>query len=187
MAWDLKESSDEWGNSMKIIVTAFVLSTFLTVSFARAERVKENDTFPAFKLAGVRDNKDKALDLEVLQRENKVVIVDFWASWCGPCKESFPILDKIAKKYKNKGVAVVGINVDNEKLAAVDFAKKVPVSFSLVWDEGQKISSKAGVPAMPSSYIMDQTGKVRFVHKGFFPGDSKKFESEIETILKSAK
>jgi thiol-disulfide isomerase/thioredoxin len=154
----------------------------LATSSAQANKIKENDSFPAFKLSGVKEKKSQ--DLGALTKKNKVVIIDFWASWCGPCKEAMPVLDKVAEKYKGKGVSVIGINVDQDKEAAKKFMDEVKVRFPLIYDENQKISGKVGVPAMPSSYILDNKGKVKFIHKGFYPGDDKKYETEIDSLLK---
>ena len=170
---------------MKHIILSSILSVLLIGSGAHANKVKENDSFPAFKLSGLRDKRDKPVDLKSLKKRNKVIILDFWASWCGPCREAMPILDKIYSKYKKKGVTVIGINVDNDKGSGRKFTDEVKVQFPLVFDDGQKVSGKVGVPAMPSSYILDSSGKVRFIHKGFYPGDDKKFEAEIVELLKS--
>lgn len=166
---------------MGIRYFAVTVSMFLTASLAFANKVKENDAFPSFKLSGLKDSK--GVDLEALKKKNKVILIDFWASWCGPCKLSMPVLNKLEKKYKDKGLAIVGINVDNDKESGLAFLKENPVDFPLAFDDGKKIIDKVGVATMPSSYLVDSKGKVRFIHKGFREGDEKKWEDEIAAIL----
>ncbi|HEX4926342.1 MAG TPA: TlpA disulfide reductase family protein [Bdellovibrionales bacterium] len=164
---------------------AAALSILLTASLAHATKIKENDSFPSFKLSGLKDSK--GVDLEALKKKNKVILVDFWASWCGPCKLSMPVLNKLEKKYKGKGLAVIGINVDNDKESGLAFLKENAVDFPLAFDEGKKIIDKVGVATMPSSYLIDSKGKVRLVHKGFREGDEKKLEEEIAALLSGKK
>ena len=184
MAWDLKVNSNGYGGSMKRILFAALLCTFLTVS-AHAEKIKENDSFPEFKLSGLQDKK--GVDLNSLRKKHKVILVDFWASWCEPCKLSMPILNKLEKKYRSKGLVVIGINVDDSRESGIGFAKENPVDFRLVFDEGKKIIDKVGVATMPSSFLIDNKGKVRLVHKGFREGDDKTYENHINTLLGGGK
>jgi thiol-disulfide isomerase/thioredoxin len=139
--------------------------------------VKAGDTFPdltTFKLEG-----KLPADLT-----NKVVMIDFWASWCDPCKDSFPVMDELQKRYGPKGFAIIAINVDENRAEMEDFLKKNNVSFTLVRDAGQKLVEKTGISTMPSSFILDRTGKVRFYHPGYRGNETrKKYEQEIESLV----
>jgi len=99
--------------------------------------------------------------------KGKIVLLDFWASWCGPCAKSFPSLDALYKEYRERGVVVLGINLDEDPAAMGAFLKKRPVSFPIVRDAKQKLVAKANVGSMPTSLILDRSGRERFRHNGF--------------------
>lgn len=155
------------------LLTALLVGSFLT---ARAE-LKVGDTLP--DLAGFQLEGKLPADLK-----GKIVLVDFWASWCLPCAESFPVLDELQKKYGDK-LVVLAVNVD-EKASNMDkFLKKHPVSFTVVRDSGQKLVAVVSPETMPTSFILDGEGKVRFLHKGFHGEKTRKeYISELETLLK---
>lgn len=114
----------------------------------------------------------------------KVVVIDFWASWCAPCKEEMPVLESLYKRFKDSGLVVVGVSVDNEAANAKKFLTGVKVSFPIVHDAGHVVADKFKPPRMPTSYIIDKAGKIRFVHAGFRKEDAKKIEEEVTKLLK---
>jgi cytochrome c biogenesis protein CcmG/thiol:disulfide interchange protein DsbE len=117
--------------------------------------------------------------------KGKVVLLDFWASWCEPCKASFPVMEALQKHYGAQGLVVVAINVDEKKADMEEFLKKNTASFAVLRDAAQKLVAQAGIATMPSSFVIDQEGRVRFVHAGFHGEQSKKqYEQEIESLLK---
>jgi thiol-disulfide isomerase/thioredoxin len=117
--------------------------------------------------------------------KGKVVIVDFWASWCGPCKVELPALSNLYKKYKSQGLEVVGINLDDDIKEAQGFVKQHPVVVPLLYDGKNKaVVSKIDVQVMPTSFVLDRQGNIRSIHKGFVDGDIGKFEKEITALLK---
>lgn len=119
------------------------------------------------------------VSLESLQ--GKTVIVDFWATWCGPCKQSFPALEELSKRLGDK-VEIVGISVDDDKKGVVEFAKENGATFAIGWDENHSIAEKWKVGAMPTTFIVDGSGKVRFIHDGYHQGETKAMEKEIASI-----
>ena len=139
--------------------------------------VNVGDTFPdlaAYKLEG------KLPDLK-----GKVVMLDFWASWCDACKASFPAMGELQKKYESEGLVIIAINVDEKRPDMEDFLKKNPAVFAVVRDGAQKLVEKTGIATMPSSFLLDRSGKVRFAHSGFRGAETKKqYAEEIETLLK---
>ena len=145
---------------------------------ALAEGLKAGDPVPdlaQFKLEG---KLPEGLN-------GKVVLLDFWASWCEPCKASFPVMAELQKRYGPQGFVVVAINVDEKRADMEEFLKKNPATFAVVRDAGQKLVAQAGIATMPSSFIVDQGGRVRFLHSGFHGDQSKKqYEQEIESLLK---
>lgn len=140
--------------------------------------IKEGDEFPMIKVSQFagKDKVDMAKKLK-----GKVVIVDFWASWCEPCKIELPALAKMHKKYKGK-LTVIGVNVDDNMNDAKAFLKDHPVGFDLVHDKGQKVSQELGIQKMPTSFILSN-GKVVKIHEAFRAGDDKKIEAEVKKFL----
>ena len=157
----------------KFAVATLLAGTFFTASAA----LKVGDALPdlaTFKLEGKLPDELKG----------KIILVDFWASWCTPCAKSFPVLDELQKKYGDK-VVVLGINVDEKREKMDAFLAKHPVSFTVVRDAEQKLVAAVEPAAMPTSFILDATGKVRFLHNGFHGEDTRKeYVSEIESLLK---
>lgn len=117
--------------------------------------------------------------------KGKVVLLDFWASWCEPCKASFPVMDELQKQYGPRGLVVLAINVDEKKSDMEGFLKKNAATFAIVRDGSQKLVAQAGIVTMPSSFLVDQEGRIRFAHAGFRGEETKKkYEQEIESLLK---
>ncbi len=114
----------------------------------------------------------------------KVVVIDFWASWCAPCKEEMPVLERLWRKYRDQGLVVVGVSVDNELPNAKTFIGQVKVTFPIVHDAKHAIADRYSPPRMPTSLIVDKAGKIRFVHGGFRKQDAAKLEQEIAQLLK---
>jgi peroxiredoxin len=134
---------------------------------------------PSFELP----TADKKQKITLASYAGKVVVVDFWATWCTPCHDSFPAYQRIAEKFGSK-VAVVGISVDEDPAGIPKFAKETGAKFPLAWDDGQVTSKSYQPPTMPTSFIVDSSGIVRFVHSGFHSGEEQEIESEVSSLLK---
>jgi thiol-disulfide isomerase/thioredoxin len=162
-------------------ISLFALSIAAGLAFAAKADVKVGDSFPdlaPYKLEGKLPEQFK----------DKVVLIDFWASWCGPCGESFPAMEELQKKYGPQGFVIIAVNVDEKKSDMEDFLKDHHGSFVIVRDGKQKLVEKAGVATMPSSFLLDQHGKVVFAHSGFHGSETKKqYEREIESLLGNKK
>jgi thiol-disulfide isomerase/thioredoxin len=113
----------------------------------------------------------------------RVLYVDFWASWCVPCRLSMPALDALHRKHGARGFSVVGVNKDNTPADAQRFLQRVPVGFALVDDRGDALARAFDVKAMPSGYLVDRRGVVRRVHRGFTAETAAALEREIEALL----
>ena len=114
----------------------------------------------------------------------RVVLVDFWASWCAPCKASFPALDDLQRTYAGRGFTVLAVSVDDDPRKMKDFLAAHPVAFPVVHDARQQLVAAAGIEAMPSSFLVDRAGKIRYAHAGFKPETSPaELAAEIERLL----
>ncbi len=148
-------------------------------SDAKGATPKAGDTAPAFSV----DSLNGAGKVSV--GPGKVTIVDFWATWCGPCQKSFPKYQDLYTKYKEQGLQIVAVSVDDEKTPIPDFVKTTGVKFPVGWDDGHKIANKWSPPGMPSAFIIDKKGVVRFVHQGYKPGEEEEIEKQIKELLAS--
>jgi peroxiredoxin len=157
-----------------------VLGLGLLLGFTgRAAELKVGDTAPDLLNCGLEGKLPDSL-------KGKVVLLDFWASWCAPCAQSFPVMDDLHRAYGERGLVIIAVSVDDQSSKMEAFLKKRPVSFSVVRDAGQKLVKTVGPSTMPSSYLIDRDGKVRFVHHGFHKDTTRKeYESEIESLLKT--
>jgi thiol-disulfide isomerase/thioredoxin len=115
--------------------------------------------------------------------KGKVVFLDFWASWCGPCKKSFPILEKWQSTYAKQGLVVLGVSVDEKQADMEAFLKKQGVAFANVHDTAQKLVAAANVSSMPTSFLIDRKGVIRQVHTGFNAKDEAVLCQEIVALL----
>lgn len=120
--------------------------------------------------------------LDLARYEGKVVYLDFWASWCVPCRKSFPWLNEMAKKYPND-LVVVGINVDNERAAAMKFLEKYPASFPLVFDPKGTLATQYKLEGMPSVVLLDRRGKEAHRHVGFREEKKADYEKTILQLI----
>ncbi|MEP7069519.1 MAG: TlpA disulfide reductase family protein [Usitatibacter sp.] len=128
--------------------------------------------------------EEPAQALALASLRGNVVYVDFWASWCVPCRLSMPALEALYKQNRARGFAVVGINKDVSAADAKRFLAKVPVTFTLVSDGGDAAARAFDVKAMPSGYLVDRKGVVRKVHRGFTAETAESLAREIEVLLK---
>src|ERR1700691_96367 len=105
--------------------------------------------------------------VSLAELKGQVVLINFWASWCGPCRQEMPILDQMYRKYKAAGFTLLGINVEPKSVDAISFLKATPVSFPILFDTQSKVSNLYEVSGMPSTVIVDLFRNVRSVHHGY--------------------
>ncbi len=116
--------------------------------------------------------------------QGKVVVVDFWATWCAPCKEELPKLERLYRKYRGKGLVVVGVSVDRDAGKVRRFVEELGLTFPTIHDRGgQRIAARYAPPRMPSTYVIDKRGIVRHVHGGYRRGDERRLEREVKALL----
>jgi peroxiredoxin len=141
--------------------------------------IAPNTAAPDFTLSA-QSGKPVALT----QYKGQVVMLNFWASWCGPCRQEMPLLDSIYKKYNKVGFTMIGVNVEPDPKAANVWLKQTPVSFPILYDTDSKVSTLYGVAGMPSTVIIDRKGNVRMIHRGYKPGDEEEYLSSIRSLMR---
>lgn len=118
--------------------------------------------------------------------ETKLWAIDFWASWCEPCKESIPLYNEMAKKYAAQGVRFLGVSEDETKDEAQKFLKKTPVEFTVLRDDDRKLARKLGLASIPVMYFVDSKGRILGSENGFTEKTKKGFEARLQAELKKA-
>jgi cytochrome c biogenesis protein CcmG, thiol:disulfide interchange protein DsbE len=160
-----------------MLVGALALTLATSSTFAGGKGIKVGDTLPELSSFGLEGKLPGDL-------KGKVVLLDFWASWCGPCKESFPVMDELQQKYGAKGLVILAVNVDEKIAAMQDFLKDHPVQFTTVHDATKKLVGTANIASMPTSFLIGKDGKVVAIHKGFHGKETaKEYVAEVEKLL----
>lgn len=119
------------------------------------------------------------------QFKGQVVMINFWATWCAPCRQEMPLLESIHKKYKPMGFTMLGVNVEPDSQAAEQWlSKQPPVSFPILFDTDSKVSKLYKVTGMPNSVIIDRKGNVRVLHRGYKPGDENEYLNQIRALVR---
>lgn len=132
---------------------------------------------PAFELRDVAGGNQS-----LAAHAGKVVIVDFWATWCKPCKESFPAYQKLVTQV-GSDLVVVGVSQDDDAKGIPAFLSETGAKFPIVWDDGKSVAKSYDPPSMPTAFVIDKSGIVRFVHVGYHPGDEVTLEDEVRSLL----
>lgn len=129
----------------------------------------------------------KSLDggnLRLEEYRGQVVLINFWASWCGPCRQEMPLLDRLHHRYEDTGFAVLGINVEGDSDSAQEIVDKTKVTFPILIDVGQKVSELYNLEAMPSTVVVDRDGVIRYIHLGYKPGDEAKYVEVVKALIR---
>ena len=161
---------------MKIILISIIL--FAPSFFAYSADLGE--TAPAFSLKSISEPEP----VELESQTEKILYIDFWASWCGPCKLSFPSMIKLKELFKHAPFEIIAISVDADSKAAQKFLDAYKINFKVALDSDGAVAEKYALPGMPSSFLLDQNRNVIAKHKGFRKSDFTKIKEEIEEALK---
>lgn len=123
-------------------------------------------------------------EVRLADLRGQVVMINFWATWCGPCRQEMPLLEQIHAKYEALGFTLLGVNVEPDSGAATAWLEKVPVTFPILFDTKNAVAEQFGVMGMPSSVFVDRDGRVRYVHRGYQPGDEAQYADMIRSLVR---
>ena len=162
---------------MRKFVQALVL--VLCAAPYAAHAVTAKDAAPDFTLKSMGGE-----NLRLEEYRGQVVLINFWASWCGPCRQEMPILDRLHQRYEDTGFSVLGVNVEEDATPARKVIEKTNVTFPVLLDSEQAVSRMYDLKAMPSTVVVDRDGNVRYVHNGYKPGDEDKYVEVVKALIR---
>jgi peroxiredoxin len=137
------------------------------------------DTAPDFSLPS---NSGKAMKLS--EQRGNVVMLNFWASWCGPCRQEMPLLDAMSQRYSAAGFVLLGIDVEEDNTDAKKIIKDLKISYPVLFDTENKVSKLYSVETMPTTVMVDKKGQIRYINRGYKPGDENKYRDQIRELMK---
>jgi cytochrome c biogenesis protein CcmG, thiol:disulfide interchange protein DsbE len=164
-------------DSMRTLAILIVAAA-LSAAAPHVHALRTGEAAPALALATA---SGETMDLARLR--GRIVYVDFWASWCTPCRRSFPWMNALLERYRNEGLVIVGVNVDKRRADADRFLRDVPASFPVVFDEQGTTPAAFDVKGMPSSYLIDRHGVVVAIEEGFHDERKADIEARIRALL----
>ena len=162
---------------MKNLLLGLTLSVFAATSLASSDLTGQ--VAPDFALkSSTGDN------LRLSEYRGDVVMVNFWATWCGPCRQEMPLLDELYSRYERVGFSLLGVNIDDDSRKAMNMVSELGVSFPVLFDARKEVSKLYKVEAMPVTVLIDREGTIRYVHHGYKPGYEDKYLDQIRSLLR---
>lgn len=147
---------------------------------ANVSAAKEmNEAAPDFTLKSLSGK-----NLKLSEYAGNVVLLNFWASWCAPCRLEMPLLNDLHNKYEKLGFVVLGVNVEEQTDKARSYIADRPVDFPILFDDTNSVSKKYNVIAMPTTVMIDRNGNMRYLHQGYKPGDEKKYKKMVKKLVR---
>ena len=126
----------------------------------------------------------QGVNMRLGELRGQVVMINFWASWCGPCRQEMPLLDQMYQQFKPLGFTVLGVNVEENSKAAKSMLKSTPVNFPILFDSENGVSRQYKVRAMPTTILVDRDGNMRYLHEGYKPGYEVSYEEQVRKLLR---
>jgi peroxiredoxin len=163
---------------LKVLKKNLVVLSFAFYSCVAALSVSA-DAAPDFSLPS---NSGKAMKLS--EQRGNVVMLNFWASWCGPCRQEMPLLDAMSQRYSAAGFVLLGIDVEEDNTDAKKIIKDLKISYPVLFDTENKVSKLYSVQTMPTTVMVDKKGQIRYINRGYKPGDENKYRDQIRELMK---
>jgi peroxiredoxin len=164
---------------MKNPVTTMALAIAISGAALTVQAEAINVAAPDFTLESRSGDNIRLED-----HRGEVVMLNFWASWCGPCRQEMPLMDDIYSRYQDLGFTILAVNVDENRDEALRFLDKVPVSYPVLYDPESSVSELYEVPAMPTTVMIDRDGNARYIHYGYKPGYEAEYETQIRELVR---
>ena len=123
-------------------------------------------------------------NIKLSEQRGDVVMINFWASWCAPCRQEMPLLETLYQRYHDLGFTLLGVNVEEDSKQALGLLKDIRVSFPVLFDNANSVTKLYDVVAMPSTVMVDRDGNIRYVHKGYLPGYENDYEKQIKELVR---
>ena len=164
--------------------TASVLRTIACVAFAVVAGTASSAIAPATPAPDFTLHAMSGRDMRLKEQRGRVVMVNFWATWCAPCRQEMPQLNRLYEKYRSSGFMLFGVNVDDDPSKAAEVAAKLGVTFPVLLDANKSVSKLYDLNTMPSTVLIDREGTVRYVHRGYLAGYENNYEKQIRELLK---
>jgi peroxiredoxin len=158
-------------------ILGLVVSIFAATSLASSGM--EGQPAPDFAL-----KSSSGKNLRLSEYRGDVVMINFWATWCGPCRQEMPLLDELYTRYQRVGFNLLGVNIDDDSNRAMQMVNELGVNFPVLFDAGKEVSKLYDVEAMPVTVLVDREGMVRHVHHGYKPGYEEKYLDQIRSLLR---
>jgi DsbE subfamily thiol:disulfide oxidoreductase len=162
---------------LKNLILGLTLSAFAATSLASSGLTGK--AAPDFAL-----KSSSGENLRLSEYRGDVVMVNFWATWCGPCRQEMPLLDELYSRYERVGFSLLGVNIDDDSRKAMRMVSELGVSFPVLFDARKEVSKLYEVDAMPVTVLIDREGTIRYVHHGYKPGYEDKYLDQIRSLLR---
>jgi peroxiredoxin len=164
-------------NGLKISLLAVFFGVSAQVLHASPELAGQ--AAPDFVLKSASGN-----NLRLSEYRGEVVMINFWATWCGPCRQELPLLDELYGRYNKVGFSLLGVNIDDDSSKAMQMVEELGVSFPVLFDKQKEVSKLYAVEAMPVTVLVDREGTIRHIHHGYKPGYEQDYLNEIRSLLR---
>lgn len=160
-------------------ITQMLRMVLLSVALYGTAGAEVEGPAPDFAL-----KSESGANLRLSEFRGEVVMINFWASWCGPCRQEMPLLDELYSQYKPLGFTILGVNVEEDSSKAKEVLEDIPVSFPVLFDTDSKVSKLYNVVAMPSTVLVDRDGNMRYLHRGYKPGYEDAYQEQVRALIR---
>ncbi len=162
---------------IKNLTLGLLITAFAATALASSDL--EGKAAPDFAL-----KSSTGENLRLSEFRGDVVMINFWATWCGPCRQEMPLLDELYARYERVGFNLLGVNIDDDSRRAMQMIEELGVDFPVLFDARKEVSKLYEVDAMPVTVLVDREGNVRYVHHGYKPGYEEKYLDQIRSLLR---